>query len=85
MTAIAQTLDDKLKQWRPETAQRVEQLVREIMELADREMAPAAPSPAPAHRDRKDDPFFADKAVWMGPVPSDLSANHDKYLYDEET
>lgn len=77
MTAIAQTLDEKLKHWRPETARRVEQLVSEIIQLADAE------TPPPAPRSRQEDPFFADTAVWTGPVPPDSSANHDKYLYDE--
>ena len=83
MTAIAQALDEKLKQWRPETARRVEKLVNEIIHLADAETQPPAPSPAPAKRSRNEDPFFADTAVWTGPVPPDCSANHDKYLYDE--
>ena len=34
---------------------------------------------APAEQD----PFFADHETFGGDVPSDLSANHDKYLYDE--
>lgn len=29
------------------------------------------------------DPFFNDHEVFAGDVPSDLAANHDKYLYDE--
>ena len=29
------------------------------------------------------DPFFADHETFAGDVPSDLAANHDKYLYDE--
>ena len=29
------------------------------------------------------DPFFDDHETFSGDVPSDLSANHDKYLYDE--
>ena len=41
MTAIAQALDEKLKQWRPETASRVEKLVTEIIHLADAETQPA--------------------------------------------
>ena len=35
MTAIAEKLDKKLKQWQPTTAQEVEQRVEEIIELAD--------------------------------------------------
>ena len=29
------------------------------------------------------DPLF-DDVVFDGPAPADLSANHDKYLYDDE-
>jgi hypothetical protein len=32
----------------------------------------------------KQDPFFADKAVWKGRAPKDLSTNIDKYLYDDQ-
>ncbi|MGH7856436.1 MAG: hypothetical protein ACREQY_03830 [Candidatus Binatia bacterium] len=31
------------------------------------------------------DSLFADQAVFDGPVPRDLSADHDRYLYDEES
>lgn len=31
------------------------------------------------------DPLFADQAVFDGPVPRNLSADHDRYLYDEES
>ena len=36
------------------------------------------------HRSGKDDedPFFSDKTVFSGKSPSDLSANHDDYLYE---
>jgi hypothetical protein len=34
-------------------------------------------------QNRKDDPLFADKAVFEGAVPSDLAEHHDQYLYDE--
>lgn len=37
MTAIAEKLDAKLKSWRPETANEVEKLVSEIIELADQD------------------------------------------------
>ncbi|MBI3272316.1 MAG: hypothetical protein HYZ53_25215 [Planctomycetes bacterium] len=30
-----------------------------------------------------DDPLYADQAVYRGPVPRDLSAKHDRYLYEE--
>ena len=29
------------------------------------------------------DPYWSDVAVYEGPVPPDISSNHDKYLYDE--
>jgi hypothetical protein len=31
-----------------------------------------------------EDPFFADREVWEGPVPSDISERHDDYLYGEK-
>jgi hypothetical protein len=31
---------------------------------------------------RKDDPLFADQAVFEGAAPSDLAERHDQYLYD---
>ena len=37
----------------------------------------------PEKRRRKRDPLFEDVAVYDGPVPADISVNHDKYLYDE--
>ena len=30
------------------------------------------------------DPLFADHAVYDGPVPSDLSEQHDDYLYGDD-
>ncbi len=33
--------------------------------------------------DQRDDPLFADSAVYHGPAPSDLAADHDRYLYEE--
>lgn len=30
------------------------------------------------------DPLWADDAVYDGPAPRDLVAEHDRYLYDEE-
>ena len=35
MTAIAKKLDAKMSRWTPETAEKVEKLVAEIIELAD--------------------------------------------------
>ena len=31
------------------------------------------------------DPLFADKAVFRGSAPRDLSKNHDRYLYGDKT
>jgi hypothetical protein len=80
MTAIAAQLERKLKQWRPETARKVERLVTEIIELADQEPI----SKKPIHKSKrswKNDPFFADKKVFQGKTPKDLVAHHDDYLY----
>lgn len=33
---------------------------------------------------REGDSLLADLAVYQGPAPSDLSANHDSHLYDGE-
>ena len=30
------------------------------------------------------DPLFADEAVFTGPVPSDISDDHDRYLYTDD-
>ena len=38
---------------------------------------------ADTSKPRKADPLFSDDAVYEGPVPSDLAANHDDYLYGE--
>ena len=35
----------------------------------------------PGETPRKDDPLFSDVSVYDGPVPADLAANHDDYLY----
>jgi hypothetical protein len=32
---------------------------------------------------RSNDPLFADKAVWNGDVPADLSLNHNRYLHGD--
>ena len=84
MSAIAQTLDEKLQQWNPETARRVEKLIHEIIELVERENGQPAAEPVLPRRARRDDPLFADSAVWTGPAPRDLSANHDQYLYGDK-
>ncbi|MGH7128318.1 MAG: CopG family transcriptional regulator, partial [Planctomycetaceae bacterium] len=35
----------------------------------------------PGQRPRSEDPFFKDHEVWDGEGPTDISVNHDKYLY----
>jgi hypothetical protein len=44
----------------------------------------AAP-PAPRKQWKGRDPLWSDVPVYDGPVPADLSVNHDKYLYDEDS
>lgn len=78
MTAIAEQLDRKLQHWEPTTARKVEQMVSQIIAQADRETA-GGPGATPVRRD----PFFADRRFHTGPVPADLSLNHDHYLHDE--
>jgi len=34
-------------------------------------------------RSTHDDPFVSDKALFSGDVPTDLSRNHDRYLYGD--
>jgi hypothetical protein len=42
------------------------------------------PLPKQNQQRRGKDPIFWDVPVYDGPGPSDVSVNHDKYLYDEE-
>jgi len=49
-----------------------------------RQVLQEAVSRAPAKPAGGRDPFWTNVPVYDGPVPSDLSVNHDKYLYDEE-
>jgi hypothetical protein len=44
MTQLAQKLDKKLATWRPEVAAQVEQIVTEVMELADANAVDLLPS-----------------------------------------
>lgn len=48
-------------------------------ELLRRSLRAAVEDPATVH----DDPVFADDAVFDGPAPTDLAAEHDGYLYGE--
>ena len=80
MSAIARHLDAKLRVWRAPTAHKVEQLVADIIALADWETLVIAPPRKAAARSR--DTFLTDKKVFRGHTPPDLAANHDRYLYD---
>ncbi len=46
MTQLAQTLDKKLASWRPEVAAQVEQIVTDVIELADTDTLDLQPSRA---------------------------------------
>lgn len=81
MTAIAQTLDAKLKQWRPATARKVVRQVTAIIRDAEQESPRNLPVGTRARR-RTADPFLSDKKLFTGRTPSDLAAKHDRYLYD---
>ena len=82
MTAIAEQLERKLKQWPPATARKVTKVVSEIISLADRNSLEKK-RVAKTKKSRKEDPLFADKEVWHGPTPPDLAAKHDDYLYGD--
>jgi len=49
-------------------------------ELLRRSLAATVESPPAQY----EDPAFADAAVFDGPAPSDLSVEHDRYLYGGE-
>lgn len=54
-------------------------------EFARQAILKAVNEPVPKRRRKHGkDPIFWDVPVYDGPVPADLSINHDKYLYDEE-
>ena len=82
MTAIAQQLERKLKEWPPTTSKKVKRLVTEIIALADRKSPEKNRAPK-LKKPRKEDSFFADKEFYSGPAPKDSSVNHDKYLYGD--
>ena len=46
MEALAEKLDGRLRHWRPETASRVEEMIAEIIDLADADALDLLPSPA---------------------------------------
>lgn len=81
MTAIAQTLDAKLKQWRPATARKVRRQVAAIIANAEQESSHKRPTRPTASR-LAIDPLFSDQKRFTGPTPPDLAANHDGYLYE---
>lgn len=35
--------------------------------------------------DREQDPLFRDSAVFTGHAPPDVSKNHDRYLYEDDS
>ncbi|MBI3698420.1 MAG: ribbon-helix-helix protein, CopG family [Acidobacteria bacterium] len=51
-------------------------------EFVRRALEKAATRSAP-RGNKRSDPFWDDDAVFQGDVPSDLSKNHDLYLYGE--
>ena len=81
VTAIAQTLDTKLKQWRPATARKVVRQVTAIIRDAEQESRSSRPVVRRVRR-LTADPFLSDKKLFTGRTPSDLAAKHDRYLYD---
>ena len=81
MTAIARTLDAKLKQWRPATARKVVRQVAAIIKDAERDSRRSRPLGRAASRLALD-PLFSDQRRFTGRTPSDLAANHDRHLYD---
>ncbi|MDF1552157.1 MAG: hypothetical protein P1P84_03795 [Deferrisomatales bacterium] len=48
-----------------------------IRRCLDRVLAESAKPTGP-------DPLFADDAVFRGPAPQDIAAEHDRYLYGED-
>ncbi len=80
MTAIARTLDAKLKQWRPATARKVARQVASIIKLAEQETQRRTRPKAPARRSH--DPLLADSTLYSGRTPANLSSHHDRYLHD---
>jgi hypothetical protein len=73
----------------PRLKQRATALARQrkisFAEFTRQAIMKAVNEPPPKRgRKRGKDPIFWDVPVYDGPVPADLSINHDKYLYDEE-
>ncbi|MCD4749557.1 MAG: ribbon-helix-helix domain-containing protein [Thermoanaerobaculales bacterium] len=49
-------------------------------ELVRRSLTTTVSTPPP---ERAEDPLFADSGTYLGEAPSDLSEEHDQYLYEE--
>jgi len=49
-------------------------------ELVRRSLTATVSTPPP---NRVEDPLFADSGTYLGQVPSDLSEEHDQYLYED--
>jgi plasmid stability protein len=49
-------------------------------ELVRRSLAATVSTPP---LERTEDPLFADSGAYLGQAPSDLSEEHDQYLYEE--
>jgi len=81
MTAIAQTLDAKLKQWRPATARKVVRQVTAIIKNAEQETRGKRTIRASASKTARD-PLLTDQVSFAGRTPADLARDHDRYLYD---
>ncbi len=76
MTRTTIMLPEDLKLRAQETAGRLgislAELIRETLERR-----------LDARQDWRDDPLFSEVPVYEGPVPPDLSEEHDRYLYGE--
>ncbi|RLE27856.1 MAG: hypothetical protein DRJ61_12635 [Acidobacteria bacterium] len=49
-------------------------------ELVRRSLTATVSTPPP---ERREDPLFADSGIFLGEAPSDISQEHDQYLYEE--
>lgn len=71
---VPESLKDRAERSLSEMGISLDQLVQEYLEAR-------FPEPQGAS---EEDPFFADRAVYTGSAPSDLSLNHDDYLYGND-
>lgn len=78
MTNVTIPLPDDLKELAERNAEKrgtsLEQFLRETVERRLKRL----------ELPWSEDPFFADKEVFKGPTPPDLSERHDDYLYGDE-